>query len=198
MAAAGQHLKLPSHILSTLLIIVLVYSTIVQATCVPATSIERRFQPAPKCSDPHPDDCSFYKDCVESRYKCGSSGYPLGYGKKYCEKFQTDRETLTAAGKTWMVDTMHCLQLVLVPEATGSGEGVTCDSIQKKAFGSHAKCYVDNGLCGLGPTEWIAIVKIVGINTLFQDKDAFMATMHAVEKCAVFYAWQLKHLFHGN
>lgn len=33
-----------------------------------------------ECSDPKPNTCNFYSDCLESRFHCGSSGYPIGYG----------------------------------------------------------------------------------------------------------------------
>lgn len=33
-------------------------------------------------------DCDFYDDCIEKwTQSCGSSGYALGYGGKYCRKF---------------------------------------------------------------------------------------------------------------
>ena len=65
-----------------------------------------------------------------------------------------------------MLDVMQCLQKTLVPEAMGSAAGVTCESIEKKAFRSHGRCYVDSGFYGLPPTDWLAIVHIMGIDTL--------------------------------
>ena len=32
-------------------------------------------------------NCDFYPQCVETRIPCGSSGYSLGYGEKYCHIF---------------------------------------------------------------------------------------------------------------
>lgn len=41
-----------------------------------------------ECTDwAHNGTCDFY-DCFEQRFPCGSSGYALGYGGKYCRKFQ--------------------------------------------------------------------------------------------------------------
>ena len=39
------------------------------------------------CADPTASskinkDCSFYPDCVESKFNCGDTGYPMGYGFK--------------------------------------------------------------------------------------------------------------------
>ena len=32
-------------------------------------------------------DCSFYRECVEERIPGGETGYALGYGEKYCKRF---------------------------------------------------------------------------------------------------------------
>ena len=29
-------------------------------------------------------NCDFYTQCVEPRFQCGTIGYPLAYGDKYC------------------------------------------------------------------------------------------------------------------
>jgi len=84
-----------------------------------------------------------------------------------------------------MLNTMQCLQRVLVPEATGApGAAATCDDLESKAFASHSTCYVDNGLCTLGPKDWAAIVEIVGVKTLFDSKEALLATLKTGVGCA--------------
>ena len=40
--------------------------------------------------------CSFYPQCVESRFPCGSNGYALGYGNKYCNIFVEDVNCYTS------------------------------------------------------------------------------------------------------
>jgi hypothetical protein len=90
-----------------------------------------------------------------------------------------------------MLDTMRCLQMALVSNATGSGAGVTCDSIKTEAFGTHAGCYVGSGLCTLPPSDWLAIVNIVQLKTLFDSWDAFLATLEAAEGCLEFYIFLL-------
>ncbi|KAF8886315.1 hypothetical protein BD779DRAFT_1471176 [Infundibulicybe gibba] len=157
--------------------------------------------PAPalpdSCANPPFDNCSFYSTCIESKYHCGASGYPLSYGQKYCEKFRAERSTLSTKGQSWMVNTMHCLQLKLVPEATGApGASKTCKDLEVKAFGTHAKCYVESGLCTLSPKDWIAIVDIVNFETLFSSWDAFKATLDAADGCLSFYAFLLKMGLH--
>jgi hypothetical protein len=90
-----------------------------------------------------------------------------------------------------MLDTMQCLQRTLIPEATGSAVNVTCDSIKKKAFGTHAGCYVGNGVCTLPPSDWLAIIRIVEFKTLFENWDAFLATLQAGGECLEFYYFLL-------
>lgn len=40
--------------------------------------------------------CSFYPQCVESRFPCGPNGYALGYGNKYCKIFVNDANCYTS------------------------------------------------------------------------------------------------------
>ncbi|RDB27688.1 hypothetical protein Hypma_003254 [Hypsizygus marmoreus] len=146
------------------------------------------------CTNPPLDNCAFYADCLESQYHCGEAGYPIGYGEHFCEKFGAQRGELSERGQSWMLNTMHCLQTQLVPEATGATVGVTCDSLEKKAFESHAGCYVKNGLCTLPLTDWLAIVHIVGLKTLFESKEAFLATLEAEKGCLKAYLFFLGDL----
>jgi len=83
---------------------------------------------------------------------------------------------------------MHCLQTALVPEATGM-DNMTCSTLEEKAFGTHAACYIENGLCLLSPTDWLAIMEIVELRTLFRNWDAFKATVQAGEGCVDFWAF---------
>ncbi|KIJ06358.1 hypothetical protein PAXINDRAFT_103402 [Paxillus involutus ATCC 200175] len=140
----------------------------------------------PACANPPMDQCSFYATCLESRYHCGPDGYPLGYGRKYCQKFAGERSKLDPQGQKWMIDTMHCLQLVLVPDAIDANS-TTCDALKDQAFASHAGCYVSNGFCTLGVHDWAAIIEIVGITTPFANWDALKATMQAIAYCTGFY-----------
>jgi len=102
-----------------------------------------------------------------------------------------------------MLDTMHCLQLALVPEATGetplstsSSTPSSCAKLEDKAFRSHAGCYVDNGLCTLDFNDWVAVLEIVNLRTLFESSEAFKATMGAAFGCAQFAASTLLRPFH--
>ncbi|KZP24755.1 hypothetical protein FIBSPDRAFT_856524 [Athelia psychrophila] len=147
------------------------------------------------CLSPPPDTCTFYADCLESRYHCGPTGYPIGYGQRFCGEFVGNKSLLDTDGQTWMVNTMHCLQLALVPDAVDAN-ATTCPALETQAFGTHAGCYVNNGLCSLGIHDWLAIIEIVDIKTLFDSWDAFKATVEAAGDCAAFIAWMVaKGLF---
>ncbi|KAJ6589981.1 hypothetical protein DFH09DRAFT_1140582 [Mycena vulgaris] len=146
--------------------------------------------PSDECLHPPPDSCTFYADCLESRYNCGPTGYPLGYGQRYCNKFKTGRATLSERGQTWMHATMHCLQEALVPDVVGGQNAAeNCAALEHKAFASHAGCYVRSGVCKLPLSDWRAVLKIVEIKTLFDSWDAFKATLAAGTECLEFYAF---------
>jgi hypothetical protein len=149
-----------------------------------------------ECSNPQPNDCDFYAQCIESRYDCGPTGYPIGYGQYYCNKFVTDASLLSPQGQTWMTNVMLCLQRDLLPYALGATQGFgDCQALQDFAFSTHPACYVDNGLCALPVTDWEAIVvKIVGVTTLFDSWDAVKATVETAGGCAEFYAWLVAHV----
>ncbi|KDQ06911.1 hypothetical protein BOTBODRAFT_167643 [Botryobasidium botryosum FD-172 SS1] len=145
-----------------------------------------------QCANPPVDDCSFYATCLESRYQCGPNGYPIGYGQHFCQKFSDERDLLDAQGQEWMVNTMHCLQKVLVGNAIDA-QATTCTALSHQAFGSHAECYLKNGVCTLGPHDWEAIFEIVGIKTLFKSWDAFKSSFEAAAGCGAFFAWVVEN-----
>lgn len=141
-----------------------------------------------ECSDPVPNTCSFYSDCLESRLQCGPSGYPIGYGLNYCSKFSAARSQMSTAGQAWVTNTMLCLQRDLVIYGDGS-QTTTCSALEDYAFGTHPDCYVNSGLCTLPPTDWWIIVNTVGITQLFNSLNAFKATLQAAGGCIEFYLW---------
>ncbi|KAJ7736899.1 hypothetical protein B0H16DRAFT_1425555 [Mycena metata] len=164
-------------------------STLLRRDTVPSSA------PSDECLNPPQDSCTFYADCIESRYHCGPTGYPLGYGQKYCTKFLAEREKFDTPGQTWMLATLHCLQEALIPDATGAPDATTsCSALEDKAFGTHAGCYVSNGVCKLPLPDWEAILDIVGIETLVDSWDAFKATLTAETDCLEFYAFLIAHI----
>jgi hypothetical protein len=92
------------------------------------------------------DDCEFYKSCLEAKYNCGSSGYPVGYGYKYCSKFLTFFEEFPPKGKEWVRKTLVCLKQTLHPLYVAQSN---CEVIYAAAFDSHPECYFQSGFCDL-------------------------------------------------
>lgn len=143
------------------------------------------------CSNPIRDSCAFYETCLEAQYHCGSSGYPLNYGLKYCSKLTAVRPSFSGAGQTWMLATELCLQRALVPYATAPLGTYNCDQLRAAAFGNHADCYVQNGLCSLPVSDWVDLVDTVGILTLVESEQALVSTLEAAADCIGFYTWLL-------
>lgn len=90
------------------------------------------------------NSCDFYDKCLEAKNSCGSDGYPLGYGLKFCETFNSME--LSASGEKWITATMACLQERLIDYAEVK---TSCDKIHTEAFNNHVQCYVDSGFCKL-------------------------------------------------
>ena len=40
-------------------------------------------------------DCDFY-NCLSTRFQCTSADYPIAYGKRYCERFESKKSCFTA------------------------------------------------------------------------------------------------------
>ena len=93
-------------------------------------------------------DCSFYPDCLEATYNCGPTGYPIGYGLKYCTKFVDNYDLYDEAGQAWIQGTLTCLKETLEPLIENTANQ-TCDTVKTIAFDSHVNCYVSNGFCDL-------------------------------------------------
>ena len=161
----------------------------------PPTTSPTQSAPAPvdACAQPKRDTCTFYPDCLESKYECGSDGYPLGYGLKYCHAFTAAKDRLDSKGKQWVSDTMLCLQTALVPYATT--ETTTCSALKSTAFASHPDCYVNSGVCTLGPADWLVIVETVDPKDLFGGTDNLKAVLKTLGDCTEFYLWLIEQGF---
>lgn len=148
------------------------------------------------CSNPQPNTCTFYSDCLEAAIGCGDQGYPIRYGLRYCTLFADVAGGMSPAGQQWITDTMLCLQNALVPYATGEQQA-TCDEVKKYAFGTHPDCYVDSGLCTLPPSDWAIIVDTVSLRELFGSWDVLKAALQTAGQCGKLYAWLIAHeIFH--
>ena len=41
-------------------------------------------------------NCDFYTQCVEPRFQCGTNGYPIAYGDRYCRQFTNKQSCFTS------------------------------------------------------------------------------------------------------
>jgi hypothetical protein len=148
--------------------------------CVAVSSTLAAPLPA-SCSTAIPrDSCAFYMGCLEAKFPCGSDGYAVGYGNKYCRAFSDNAAQFSDMGKRWISDVMVCLQTELVPlvnattavTATTTTTKPTCPTIKKFAFDSHPKCYLQAGVCTLPLSDWFALSRVIGFKQLLADLDA--------------------------
>ena len=82
----------------------------------------------------------------------GESGYPIGYGKKYCILFSTDRRlNADRAGQVWVHRTLTLLQEAIKNEVMrrflqGSLAHLREPELRQVAFDSHPAAYTEGGL----------------------------------------------------
>lgn len=92
-------------------------------------------------------DCEFYRSCLEKKFNCGRDGYPIGYGYKYCTRFLEQYDEFSSDAQQWIDDTLICLKQALA-DLYRSGKD-SCERLYDIAFGSHPRCYVQNGFCSI-------------------------------------------------
>ncbi len=111
--------------------------------------------------------CDYYVCVEEERLSCGDSGYPIGYGKRYCEilssidypqaKDEHAKAVHPADGNVWKSDVRTCLQ-VEMDKYFAANKKPSCDQLRSFAFGSHPKCYTQKtSFCDLNPAAIVAV-----------------------------------------
>jgi len=117
-----------------------------------------------------PKNCDYYTQCLEPKFKCGPTGYPIGYGNKYCNKFLEFFNDFTPEGQEWIGKTLLCLKNALIP-VYESTKSITCSEIYNIAFDSHPTCYTDSGFCNLFADPRIGFTTIKGLLKVLEVKD---------------------------
>ncbi|CAI5437941.1 unnamed protein product [Caenorhabditis angaria] len=127
--------------------------------------------------------CEAYKE-VEKEFHCGSSGYPINYGYRYCMSFTSDkiRETFDNSGKSFIDCTTKCLIDKILTIAQKSK---TCQQVQEKAFHSHVDCYLNCDFCKVCKTQKIPLMKSYDWSD-FLSFDATHQVYSIVRKCGIF------------
>jgi len=109
--------------------------------------------------------CAFYI-CLENKYHCGASGYPLAFGYKYCEAYANSASSFSSAGQAWIQKTRLCLQKALAQDDKCMS---SCSQVSSDAFGSHTMCYLQSGVCDLTLHDYYEIFVTVGAGLLLID-----------------------------
>jgi hypothetical protein len=119
------------------------------------------------CAVPRHHDCSFYATCIESNVSCGPTGYALGFGEKYCQRFAD--APLSPTGVAWADSVMICLERSLLPYDKPDRKSASCDEISEAAFGAHPACYtaLPASICFLPPADVLAVFDTIGADEVF-------------------------------
>lgn len=98
----------------------------------------------PQCFSPRGIDCSWYRECLEARYPCESTGdgYAIRYAEKYCTLYNNNFNDFSPSGRMWIDGVRKCLQLFLVPYLRPWVQK-SCQDLKNEAFGSHSNCYLN-------------------------------------------------------
>lgn len=143
-----------------------------------STCSEDRF-----CTDlANSGECDFYT-CFENRRNCGTNGYMLGYGGKYCNKFGQHFNKFNEAGRNWIVCARKCLTKALIGSyQTSAPAGYRCDNITDYAFHTHVDCYVNCGFCHIWSTNKLALLSVYDLSD-FLARRAITQVLEVAKKC---------------
>ncbi len=137
------------------------------------------------CTKPKAGQCGFYAQCIESKYKCGADGYPLGYGAKYCDRFSAlSPNDLSPKGLVWRDHTLVCLQQRLADLLVTSHNVNTCGDLKTYAFRSHVGCYTQPfaPVCDLAVGDWFTIATVVDLKE-YRDSSGRDQVLEVIRKC---------------
>lgn len=111
--------------------------------------------------------CDFYQ-CFDNRRSCGTDGYALGYGKKYCNRFGDFYNDFTSDGQAMIDCVRKCLTKALLNQySSGQASGGGCDQIKNIAFDSHVDCYYNCNFCNVYANNKIALYHVYEVNDFF-------------------------------
>ncbi len=111
---------------------------------------------------------------------CGPSGYLIGYGARYAERFyRQTRPWMSRRGRRWIDEVLVCLQRDL---RASIDEASSCDEIRDLAFDSHPACYVDAGFCSLPVLDLLQIVWTIDLGD-WLSRDAARQVLDTAAAC---------------
>uniref|UniRef100_A0A1I7ZE63 Uncharacterized protein n=1 Tax=Steinernema glaseri TaxID=37863 RepID=A0A1I7ZE63_9BILA len=110
--------------------------------------------------------CQAY-DCFEDTVRCGEDSYLLKYGGKYCRKFNDPETTksFSPIGREFLDCTTTCLKHFMQNYINSTSRrppysSSQCSDLEKAAFDSHVKCYLDCDFCTVCKTEKAALFRV--------------------------------------
>jgi len=133
---------------------------------------ERPIYPSPaSCSAPVARTCAFYAACLEAALPCGETGYAIGYGEKYCSRYDVDG-AFSPQGVLWRNAVLNCLQRELVT-ILPAASSMTCDAVTTFAFDSHPHCYTAGpSICFLPLSDVANVVGVIDGKDLLSLRSA--------------------------
>jgi len=138
------------------------------------------------CLNPSGIDCTFYRNCLETKINCGASWYALGYGEKFCKLFGQNLHRFSAHGQAWVNGVRKCLQQKLIP-VLESCTPTNCNDIKSLAFKSHVPCYLSPAprisICDLGCKDFALITATIKSSLLSDPLETLNAILKVVEGC---------------
>ena len=83
-----------------------------------------------KCYIPAGTDCSWYKECLETRIACESTNerYAITYAEKYCKLYGDRYARFSDKGKVWIDAVRKCCRKVSTPKFVRADPKNTGDS----------------------------------------------------------------------
>lgn len=82
-----------------------------------------------------------------------------------------------------MFAVMLCLQQKLFPLVNESMGDISCEELKHYAYSTHPGCYIETGFCGLGLSDWVAVVRILQLRTVFGSWDAVKDAIKTIGGC---------------
>ncbi|MFA6238111.1 MAG: hypothetical protein WC635_12330 [Bacteriovorax sp.] len=100
--------------------------------------------------------CDFYS-CVEKEIPCGKDGYFLGFGERFCRRFDNILDKLSPEGKSWFFTARQCL----TENILSLNNYNNCQEIEEKSYNDHKPCYINSGYCDLPIRDKVYIMKVI-------------------------------------
>ncbi|VDI62859.1 Hypothetical predicted protein [Mytilus galloprovincialis] len=96
-----------------------------------------------RCYSPSGADCSWYRDCLERKFKCSGTedDYAMAFATKFCNLYSQSYQDFSQDGQQWIDAVRKCLQVSLV-QTLRPYLPFTCEDVKRIAFDSKTPCYV--------------------------------------------------------